>query len=663
MPQLLLASSTVALGLLMAHSWRTRGRFVTLAFFLSGIAFGMIRGNVVWLLLRGLGEDAAVAKPYLPPEGLIPPIGHESLQVAVGWVFALYLAWTVSELILRRLGKGDSPPNSTKGTVPFSGRVFMIAGLSSLFILAICWVMETTAVAAGWWYWALPTRTALFGNVNVPAMEGWFSVVPDFLVPFLVIVCAATTNRWKWLWFLAFPLHMLAHLAYRWFPYAYVIYNVMELTVVALMMFSRLGFARGEMKPPAPGGRVSGALFASALVIFFGVIVAANAASNGGAAGMLTAIPMLMLCLLAWRRLPWAAVAACSLAGTAGWIALGPPALWALTPIAAFGFLALLHRLGEAAWLRILPPAAVVALSILAGTLQERDMARAREYLCAWAVADRLEASGAPRDEVEAAYRGMEQLRPKDIVFLSRAVREMAAPGTTDAIRAAGIFQRRLPRLVHEMTEVVRRDPDWLSPNEDLAHYELIRGNLAFAEETYRRMMLSHRGSGELMAMLAYFQLRMRDLDGAERTCKLAMKLRTPPPAAEIDLGVVRLARGRRDEARGLWLEAIKRDPGLSIAALNLDRLVREPTESEVDDRFLARPSVREGLSDLVSALALHGEDYTDGERRRLLEEASQLDPDAPLPHEALAKFYLANGPRNLGLWHQRRFEALSNTR
>src|SRR5512136_1112007 len=90
--------SAVSLVLLIAHSWRTRGRLVTLSFFGIGLLFGLLRCNTVWLIMQTLGGPRAL-KPYLPQGDVLPEIGHASIQVAVGWVFALYLAWTISEAV------------------------------------------------------------------------------------------------------------------------------------------------------------------------------------------------------------------------------------------------------------------------------------------------------------------------------------------------------------------------------------------------------------------------------------------------------------------------------------------------------------------------------------------------------------------------------------
>ncbi|HUU44081.1 MAG TPA: hypothetical protein VMX57_09890, partial [Planctomycetota bacterium] len=84
----LLIGSSAALVLLFIHAWRTRGRKVTLCFFGFGLLFGILRGNTVWTILRTVEENVDALKPYAPQGGLLPEIGHASLQVAFGWVFA-----------------------------------------------------------------------------------------------------------------------------------------------------------------------------------------------------------------------------------------------------------------------------------------------------------------------------------------------------------------------------------------------------------------------------------------------------------------------------------------------------------------------------------------------------------------------------------------------
>ena len=654
MNPLLLVGSTVALALLIVHSWRTRGRAVTLAFFISATAFGMVRGNAIYYLCKLLSENSAAAlQPYVSEGGIIPPIGHESVQVAVGWVFALYLAWTISELILKRLPR-------------FAGRVFMITGLASLFMLAVCYVMETTAVAAVWWYWwALPLHTTLFGSVNVPAMEGWFSVVPDFLIPFLVIVCSATQRTWlKWLWLLAFPLHLLGHLMYRWVPYAYLTYNAMELLVVTLMMFSGLRMGRGEIHE-SDGDRASGAILAAALAIFFGVVTLANVPDGIGAGPekILTVLPMLMLCLLAWRRLPVAVVTGVSLVGCAGWIWMGPRALWTLAPVAAFAFLVLLDRLREARWLRLAPPVATVALAATCAFLFETDKGRGPLYLEAWVRGDAATFAGAPEDAV-AAYDLADRRRPYDLMGFYLAIRAMMEIDPQDPRAASLLFQVRIPRITRELEEVVRRDPEWVLPRQDLARFYLLAGRIPEAREQYRRMNRLRPKDPDTLVMLGYFLLREgKKTDEAEDACERAMRLKDPPAAAMINLGVIRFSRGRDDEARRLWKDALAREPKHPVALLNLERLETGAFYGPIETRFLARTRKGVDMALWVYYLALYGQGYSTDDQLRLYLEATQLDPTLREAHVKLANLYRQRdkpGDRERAAWHARRAEEIA---
>jgi tetratricopeptide (TPR) repeat protein len=239
----------------------------------------------------------------------------------------------------------------------------------------------------------------------------------------------------------------------------------------------------------------------------------------------------------------------------------------------------------------------------------------------------------------------------------------MADPGTTDPRRAAVTLELRLPRLVREMEEVVRRDPEWLSPSVDLAHYYLIEGKTALAAGLYREMLRSHPTDVDVMVMLGYLELRTGDLAGAEETCRRAMSQALPPAAAMINLGAIRFHQRRDDEARELWERALKKEPGQPIALANLDRLRTDPSHRDIDICFLARTVLDPGLSNLVSALALYGSDLSDADRVRMFEEAAQFYPDALEPQHTLAQIYLHDGPlqdKERALRHARRAVAIA---
>ncbi len=646
MNELLPIGSTVALVLLVVHSWKTRGRAVTLAFFGLGILYGLLRENAIWLLMRVLTASAADIKPYLPQGGILPEIGHANLQVSVGWVFSMYLAWTISELILRRITSR-----------PSGARVFMIAGLSALFMETICYCMETTAVAVGWWYWDLPTRSVLFGNVSPLGMEGWFTVVPDFLLPFLVIACSEARSRWKWLWALAFPLHIGGHMMIRWVPGFMAIYHVLELLVVAPMMLSTLRMAKGEIS--AAASRVARALPAVALAIFFGVVTFANAVGVGGPGLFMTEVPMLMLCLLAWSRLPAWGVLAASAAAVAGWLWIGPRALWALVPATAYGFLRLLDRLREPLWLRCVPPATVVALAALSMWLRAQDVDRAHRYMEAWREGDRLTFEGKV-EEAADAYRLADSLRPRDVANGHPAVVAMAEIPDNDLELSLRVYEYRIPRIVREFEDLVRRDPEYHPLRYGLVWYYLLEGRLADAARQYRELHALRSADAAVTAMYGYLLLRLGDLEEARRVCEEAAGGRRPPVEALVDLGVIRFHEGRDAEARRLWEQALKRESANTLARLNLERLDEATPDRSIDLRYVARNRDMAATASVLYVLSFREE----GSGVRLLNEAVQVDPDFLRGHLGLAEVYLDNrGPRfdvGRGLWHARRAVALA---
>ncbi len=539
MTALLFISSSVALALLVVHSWRTRGRFVTLAFFISAVLFGMLRGNVVWLTGWVIyGPEARV--PYVISEGLIPSLGHESAQAAVGWAFALYLAWTVSELVLRRLPL-------------FAGRVFMIAGLASLFMAAICYCMETTAVSTGWWHWTLPATSALFGHTNVASMEGWFSLVPCFFTPFLVIVCSRSPgdnppdglkktvpSSLRWLWLAVYPMYALGHGIYALTPWGYPIYIALELLLVGLMMFSPLRMARGEIDPKADAGFAS-FLPGAALAIFFAMLIAGNIAGGAGMSGQMTLLPMLMLCLLAWPRASVPAVLTLSVAAAVlGWIWAGPRAMWALVPAGAFLFLLLLERRREPAWLRAVPLATVVALAAVAIALNIADLSRRSAYYQTWWLEDALEARGRT-SEAAAAWERVERSRPCDLMAQYIAAVRMATFDGLDP-HSEAVLKRRLPHAIAELEDVVNRDPLWVEPRQDLADFYLVQGRVADAVAQCREIIRLRPTDRRAPAMLDG-PASLGDPSRIEFPLGLARLYLADGPAKNVDLALLHARR------------------------------------------------------------------------------------------------------------------------
>ena len=193
---LLLIPSSLLLALLFTHSWKYRGRALTLGLFLGGFVFGIIRGNLIyWIITRVLGGDSL---PYLFVRPMIR-IWNASLQECVGWTFIIYLSWSLSERILARRGE-DSVP------------VFRLLGLACLLMGAAAYAVESVAAGVQWWVWVIPIKNPYFAAVPFAGIMAWISVGFDFLGPFLLITSRVLRTRAAYLLALLFPVHMITHL-------------------------------------------------------------------------------------------------------------------------------------------------------------------------------------------------------------------------------------------------------------------------------------------------------------------------------------------------------------------------------------------------------------------------------------------------------------------
>jgi Flp pilus assembly protein TadD len=463
------------------------------------------------------------------------------------------------------------------------------------------------------------------------------------------------------------------------------------------MMFGKLRMARGEIGDATPDNRVASPIFlAAALAIFFGVVLLALVVADAGMAKVLTVMPMLMLCLLAWRRLPVKAVVVASLAGLAGWIWQGPRALWTLAPAATFAFLWLLERSGKGvrpllpgtvpllglsrhavskegtvpdigtvprgltpfSVLRWIPPATVVALAALCSVLFQIDNGRVPLYEEAWMEGDRAWVEGSePR--ADAAYSRADGLRPRELMSFYLAVRDMMNIDPADPAFAARLLQRRIPRIVRELEEIVRRDEEYVSARQDLARFYLLEGRVADARAQYVSMRRLRPKDPDILVMLGYFLLREGKTDEARPVCEEALRLKDPPVEAMVNLGVIRFAEGKDEEARSLWERALAKDPKQPIARLNLRKIgVASPISRAVDVRCLAQTKEGVQLAPWVYNLAVFGRGYLRGDRIRLFAESAQLDPTYVAPHVRLARAYLESGSLaepEQALWHARR--------
>ena len=185
--------------LLFLHSWRFRGKGVTLAFFSAGSAFGVIRGNLIhYISTVYLGEQSP---PYLFTQPVIR-LWNVSVQECLGWIFALYLSWSTVEWLLGRESKTGV-------------RIYRLVGLSAFFMGAVAYGAGVAAARLKWLIWIAPIKNPFFVEIPSGEIIAWISIAFDFLAPFLLIYYKVLQSRFRYLLFCLFPLHMLLHLKVR----------------------------------------------------------------------------------------------------------------------------------------------------------------------------------------------------------------------------------------------------------------------------------------------------------------------------------------------------------------------------------------------------------------------------------------------------------------
>lgn len=179
--------------LLAIYLYKNVGMKLTLAYFISAIGYGILRGSILDYLIR---DDFGPLFPYLMNSPALR-IGIVSVQEVIGWSVAVLLSWILADRILRRIQ-----------IIPSPHRVALIAFFC---MSAICWAVETAAIGAGWWTWTIKQPVhPIFGKVPLIGLLDWGFVAFDFLLPFLLFASAASLNA-RLISLTLFPLHFFFH--------------------------------------------------------------------------------------------------------------------------------------------------------------------------------------------------------------------------------------------------------------------------------------------------------------------------------------------------------------------------------------------------------------------------------------------------------------------
>lgn len=214
---ILTVPSLVVLGLLVVHSYKTLPRTRAHAFW-SGVAlYGILRGVALrWVIDRLPGASF----PYAIRNPLFPILGVPVQEIA-GWAIVAYLGWWLGSR--------------------FSRYLFLQIAWAFLFLGAISWAVESAAVAAGWWSWAVPVTQPLFVNVPFIAIVDWSFVGFDFVLPFVVLSAPELRGRaTRFAALLAFPVHFASHCFAGSSLYDIPIHHLVHWTLVASVVWLAL---------------------------------------------------------------------------------------------------------------------------------------------------------------------------------------------------------------------------------------------------------------------------------------------------------------------------------------------------------------------------------------------------------------------------------------
>ena len=587
MKLLLIVPSLLLTLLLVLHAIRVRGGRTALLFFVPAFLFGVIRGNSVAALAAGENNG-----PYIFSDAAIS-IGRAELPACVGWVFALYLSWCLSEALVSRIR-------------PLAGRVFPLSAFALVAMGCFSYAVETTASGVGWWRWNIVRRTTVFlvGGTHLFGIVEWMSVGLDFLVPFLLF---RTARGWRsplaWSSLLLYPVHWATHwrqVTAPGLPHAYEIYHaVLALSVLAFPLL------REPRLAPAPPREAAGwvrALPAAAVVGMFLVLGWADAGILRDPELLLSLLPLAAYLVLAWgtRRQGLAVSLAAAVMILAGSLLAGRTAAVALARVVpALIPLACVLAWGEGPGLstRRVPRrlyagglvllAAVTAAGLVRGKREREEYSRLMNQ--ARTLVSLGDAAGA-----ESVLRQAVALKPnvslghKDLIALYEGqgrydeawtlVRRSLELDPTDweVCQQAGEIQRargRCPEAVPYYERAILLNPTDRESVRHLTDCHLRMGSVAKAIDLLRRTLDRGPEDPELRRLLGAALLQTRNFREAEKVVGRSLDLDPGDAAAHLLMARIRAALGDVGAARAECEAVLRISPGDGEARRLLEAL------------------------------------------------------------------------------------------
>ncbi len=144
------------------HSWKKRGQWPTIAFFVGGFVFGIIRENIVALL------PTMYSYPNHPLY-----IGAAPLMMGFGWSASIYASWCIAERILEAY-----VPSQKDG-------IWAVPLVTAIITGALSIVPEIPAGAPEtlWWIWP-PEAITVFYEMPAIVPFGWAGAAFLFILFF-----------------------------------------------------------------------------------------------------------------------------------------------------------------------------------------------------------------------------------------------------------------------------------------------------------------------------------------------------------------------------------------------------------------------------------------------------------------------------------------------
>ncbi len=190
----ILVLSTICIIAMIAHSYLRHGLWLTFEFFLFAFIVAIIKE-----LPTGM-NGVLLQDTYNPYRFMSGHIILNTLVVIIGWIFTFYLAWGISEIILRR-------------AKPLNNYIFPTLLMCYAVIASISYAVETTALGVGWWRWTFKDMGFVGSAVKVPFIS--FIAWPNFavqylLLPFFLIKLSKyKTKEWKNIFIIIPFIHMV----------------------------------------------------------------------------------------------------------------------------------------------------------------------------------------------------------------------------------------------------------------------------------------------------------------------------------------------------------------------------------------------------------------------------------------------------------------------